>query len=133
MSESSRRLALRGFAPKLLNNLIWVLVLIVVVGFAIASNKFLKVQTLSNILLHASVLGLLVVGQTLVFTTGNFDLSAESSVGLTAFIGAWLVLPSGSPANGSGLMLPVAGAILVMLCVGLFVGWIKGPLSRDWA
>ena len=128
MSESAWRLNLRGYAPKLLNNLIWVLVLAVVVGFAIASNKFLKVQTLRNILLHASVLGLLVVGQTLVFTTGNFDLSAESSVGLTAFIGAWLVLPAGSPANGSGLMLPVAAAILVMLCVGLLIGWINGTL-----
>ncbi len=124
----TRTLDIRTYVPGLLNNLIWVLIVIVAVGFSLVSNKFLRLETLSNILLHASVLGILVVGQTLVFVTGNFDLSAESTVGLTAFIGAWLILPARSPANGSGLMLPVFLSIVIMLAVGSLVGWINGSL-----
>jgi simple sugar transport system permease protein len=128
MNTQTQSAIFRRYAARSLNNLIWVLVVIVVVGFSIASNKFLKIETLSNILLHASVLGLLVVGQTLVFMTGNFDLSAESTVGLTAFVGAWLVLPAGSPANGSGLLFPVFLSILIMLALGAGIGWINGTL-----
>jgi len=128
MSTQTQPMDIRKCIPGLLNNLIWVLIVLVVAGFSIATNKFLRLETLSNILLHASVLGLLVVGQTLVFITGNFDLSAESTVGLSAFIGAWLILPARSPANGSGLMVPVFAAILIMLAVGSIVGWINGSL-----
>lgn len=128
MNKGNSAFNLRNAFPGLLNNAIWVLVVVVVVAFSIATSKFLRIGTLSNILLHASVLGLLVVGQTLVLVTGNFDLSQESTVGLTAFIGAWLVLPATSPANGSGFLFPVALSIPVMLALGVFIGWINGNL-----
>lgn len=128
MNENNAAFSLRGVFLGLLNNAIWVLVVVVVIAFSIATNKFLRLDTLTNVLLHASVLGLLVVGQTLVLVTGNFDLSQESTVGLTAYIGAWVILPATSPDNGSGFLFPVPLSIVIMLGVGLVVGWINGNL-----
>ena len=52
------------------------------------------------ILAAAAVLGVLVAGQTFVLISGNFDLSTESTLGLAALVGVWLIVPAGTPTNG---------------------------------
>jgi ribose/xylose/arabinose/galactoside ABC-type transport system permease subunit len=114
--------------PFLLDNLIWILLLVTIFIFSILTSRFLGIDNLTNILVHSSVLGILVIGQSFTLITGNFDLSAESTIGLTAVLGAFLLTASGEPSNGSGLFLNPVLTILVMLAVGLFIGEINGFL-----
>jgi len=111
-----------------LENLIWFILIAVLILFSILSPRFLQPITIINILLHASVLGILVVGQTFVLTTGNFDLSAESTLGLAAMVGVWLVAPPGPPGWGHGIMLSPFIAVPLMLFMGAAIGWTNGTL-----
>ena len=112
--------------PRLLDNLIWVLLLVAGVAFSLLTTQFLTVNNLVNVLVHSSVLGIMVIGQSFTLITGNFDLSAESTLGLSAMVGAYLLAAAGEPSNGSGLLLNPALAVLVMLAVGLAVGFLNG-------
>lgn len=112
----------------LLDNLIWILLLTTVIIFSLASDRFLTVTNITNILVHSAVLGILVVGQSFTLITGNFDLSAESALGLIAVIGAFLLAAKGEPSNGSGLLFSPVLVVPIMLALGLIIGWINGLL-----
>jgi len=114
--------------PILLDNLIWLLLLITVCFFSLMSPRFLTVTNITNILVHSAVLGILVIGQSFTLLTGNFDLSAESAMGLIAVAGAFLMVGAGEPSNGSGLMWGPWLVIPIMLIMGLVIGWINGFL-----
>lgn len=118
----------RKYILQLLNNLIWILLLAVVIVFSILSDRFLTQTNITNILVHAAVLGIMVVGQAFTLVTGNFDLSMESTMAVCALIGAWLILPAGAPTFGGGVLLNPILAILILLLVGLAIGWLNGML-----
>jgi simple sugar transport system permease protein len=118
----------KSVVPALLDNLIWALVLAAVVAFSAFSGQFLTVNNLVNVLVHSSVLGIMVIGQSFTLVTGNFDLSAESTLALAAMVGAWLMAAAGEPSNGSGLLLHPAAAVAAMLALGLLVGAVNGQL-----
>ena len=117
-----------SLAPFLLDNLVWILLILTLVGFSLLAPRFLSTFNLVNILIHSSVLGIMVIGQSFTLVTGNFDLSAESTLGLTAVVGAYLLTAAGDPANGSGLELHPVLALAAMFGVGLLIGWINGFL-----
>jgi len=112
----------------LFDNLIWILLLFSVLLFSSMTSRYFTQQNFTNILIHSAVLGVMVVGQSFTLITGNFDLSAESILGLTAIIGAWLITPAGTPYFGSGWMLSPIIGLAVMYAVGLFIGWLNGIL-----
>ncbi|MGI9253435.1 MAG: ABC transporter permease, partial [Thermomicrobiales bacterium] len=91
-------------------------------------DKFLTPINIRNILAAAAVLGVLVVGQTFVLITGNFDLSAESTLGLAALLGLWLVVPAVAPIWGGGMMINPYLSIAFILVMGLIIGWVIGAL-----
>ena len=72
----------------ILNNLIWFLLLLVIAFFSAVTGKFLTITNLINILLHAAVLGMLSIGMSFVLVTGNLDISIESTLAISAMIGA---------------------------------------------
>lgn len=112
----------------LLDNLIWILLLISVLLFSSLTPRFLTNQNLRNIVVHSAVLGVMVIGQSFPMITANFDLSSESILGLTAIMGAWMLTPAGAPYFGSGWIVPPFFTILGMLGLGLLIGWINGFL-----
>lgn len=112
--------------PILLDNLIWFLLILVVIFFGLSSDNFFTTGNLLNVLYNASVLGLLVIGQSFTLITGNFDLSAESVLGLAGLLGIWLMNASGWPIYGSGLMLPLYVAIPLILLMGTLIGLFNG-------
>ena len=118
----------RRTLPGLLDNLIWVILVAVFLFFATQSPHFLTPANLSNILSAAAVLGVLVVGQTFVLITGNFDLSTESTLGLCALVGLWLIVPAAAPYWGGDLGLPPILAILLILAMGAAIGFAIGAL-----
>ena len=59
--------------------------LLLILGTWLANPRFLSEQGVNDLLLNASILVLLAVGQTVVVITRNIDLSVGSVVGLSAF------------------------------------------------
>ncbi len=113
-----------SFMVAVVDNLIWVIVVVAFVLFSLLSGRFFTVFNLVNILPRVAALGLLVIGQSFTMTTAHFDLSSESTLGLTAMIGALFVATAGY--GGLGTMLPPGAAIAFMLVVGLLVGTLNG-------
>jgi len=112
-----------------LDNFIWIIVVLVFTYFAVQVPNFVTPGNLINVLLHASVLGVLVIGQTIVLLTGNFDLSAEGVLSLTTILAMWLMVEPRTDAGGaqaSGLMLSPYIVIPIMFLVGMLSGWLIG-------
>ena len=114
--------------PTFLDHLIWVILVGVFLFFVSQSEHFLTQINISNILSAAAVLGVLVVGQTFVLISGNFDLSTESTLGLAALMGIWLIVPAGAPYFGSGFLFNPFLSIAVILAMGAGIGYLIGSL-----
>lgn len=97
--------------------------LIVLVAVTTAKNSsFLSAQSIRDLLLAASIIAVLAVGQTVVMVTKNIDLSVGSVLGLSAFA-------AGSVMNGSP-NLPVVVGILAGIVVGTLCGVFNALLVR---
>jgi ribose/xylose/arabinose/galactoside ABC-type transport system permease subunit len=108
----------------LLDNMVWLLVLISVITFSILSDKFLTPITLLNIIPRVAAIGILVIGQSFTMLTGHFDLSSESNLGVTAMVAALLLATT--ELGGWGTMVPAWQAIIIMLLIGILVGVLNG-------
>ena len=117
-----------------LDRMIWFILLLVIAffGWRVGFESYLAPSNLINILLHASVLGVLTIGQTMCLLSGNFDLSAEGTMSLVIVLAAWLMLPyrglGTAQAGGVGWELSPFLVVPIMLTVGAVVGLINGTL-----
>lgn len=118
----------RRHLPAVLDNLIWAILVLVFLFFVTQSEHFLSPNNIRNILSAAAVLGVLVVGQTFVLISGNFDLSTESTLGLAALTGIWLIVPAAAPHWGGGLLLDPHLSIVLILAMGAAIGYLIGSL-----
>ena len=75
----------------ILDRFIWFIILGVFGFFVVMAENFLTPLNMINIMLHASVLGLMVIGQAICLLSGNFDLSAEGTGALLTVLAAWLM------------------------------------------
>ena len=112
----------------LIDHLIWVILVVVFAFFMTQSEYFLTERNISNILSAASVLGILVVAQSFVLISGNFDLSTESTLGMSALLGIWLIVPIGAPHFGGGVGMNPYLSILTILLMGAAIGYAIGCL-----
>ncbi len=94
----------------------------VAIGATINDFFFTK-NNLVNVLQQSGVLAMLVLAEALIVLAGKFDLSLESTFGLTAMTGAWLVMPAA--AGGSGLEWPAWLGFVAALLLGLVIGAIN--------
>lgn len=98
------------------------LALAVVIVVTTAYNpRFLSAQSIRDLLLNASIIGLLTVGQTLVVITRNVDLSVGSVLGLTAFLTGYLFVDHPR--------LPIVVALLVGVLIGVGCGAANGIIT----
>jgi len=100
------------------------LVLLIVVLTAVTATlnpRFLTPQSLKDLMLNVSIIGLLVLGQTVIILMRQIDLSISSTVGITAFLsGILFVSHPGIPSLAvvfaailAGLLLGAVNAILI--------------------
>jgi rhamnose transport system permease protein len=94
---------------------------VVIVVTTAYNPRFLSAQSIRDLLLNASIVALLTVGQTLVVITRNVDLSVGSVLGLTAFLTGELFV--GHPG------LPIALALLAGVAVGAACGATNGGIT----
>jgi ribose/xylose/arabinose/galactoside ABC-type transport system permease subunit len=109
-----------------LDRFLWVVIVLIAVFFAFRAPGFVTGVNLVNLLLHASVLGLLVIGQSIVLLSGNFDLSIEGNIQLVAVFAAWMMVPAGGFAGGGGWVLSPLVVIPIVLAIGGGVGVLNG-------
>jgi simple sugar transport system permease protein len=103
-----------------------VLIGVFIVGALIHKAFLTPSNIILNILQQSSVLSLLVIAESLILISNNFDLSLESIVGLAPMVAAWLICPA--KMHGSGLGFPAFAAMIVLLAIGVIIGTLNGLL-----
>src|SRR5688572_21339702 len=100
---------------------------VMVVALSFASEQFLTVPNLRNILLQISVNLCLSIGMTLIILTGGIDLSVGAILGLAGAVAAGL-LKNGLTLKPLGVQLQFTpfGAVIAGIVTGLVLGWFNG-------
>ena len=93
-------------------------VLLLGAALALASDAFLTVANLLNVLRQASLLFLIASGLTLVIITAGLDLSIGANVGLSACLAAAAIQSSGS------ITLGVSAGLVCGIAIGLLNGFM---------
>lgn len=102
-------------------------IIVLLIAGSFVSPGFLTADNLLNVLQQSSELSILVIAQSLILICGKFDLSLESTVGLTPMLAAWLMIADTS-IGGSGIGMGPYGGIAVVLGLGLLIGLVNGLL-----
>jgi len=99
---------------------ILVVLAVMLVATQIDNTSFLSEQGIKDLLLNATILVLVAVGEAVVVITGNVDLSVGSVLGVTAFAAGDLLRHGGNPVLAIGL------AVLLGAGFGAFNGLLVG-------
>lgn len=109
---ANRYIETRMRANLLVNYLLWLVVVLTIVIFALTIPQFFSVRNAENVVTQVSITGILAIGMTYVIISGGIDLSVGSALGLAAVVTALLARAH------LGLWLPVMGGILTGVVIG---------------
>lgn len=116
-----------GIVKKIMSNPVigpyMALIAIIIVSAAVSGN-FLTPTNISNVLVRASVVGVVSIGMTIVLLVGGIDLSVSYIMSLTACLLARM-LQAQVEAGKTGMAL---GSVLIVLALGGFIGLINGTI-----
>lgn len=120
-SASDRAGFANGLVALLNSSLVAAVLLVLVIGFAIAAPAFISSNNVLTLLQSVAVIAVLAIGQTFVIITAGIDLSQGAVIGLTGILGAGVM--------GSGSLGGILLGIIVALLVGAGVGLVNGLLT----
>ena len=104
------------FVIKLIDEyLIWIILLMSLIFVTLISSSFFSKRNLINLTMNATVLGILVIAESLCLIVGKFDISIESTLAFSALIGALMVKSNVQPFI----------TIITVLAVGTGIGLIN--------
>ncbi len=114
----------------LLDNLVWIILLIALGCFAAFIPKFFQIGILLNIIEQSTFVGIIAVGLSLTLIAGQMDLSVELVMALAAML---VALTFGTGGAGGALALDPAWlafpvSLAMALGTGALVGWLNGIL-----
>ncbi|MGG4144683.1 galactose/methyl galactoside ABC transporter permease MglC [Paenibacillus algorifonticola] len=109
-------------------NAIYIILVLLIVGIAVADPNFIGITTLRDILLQSSTRVIIALGVAFVLITGGTDLSAGRIVGLSAVVSASMLQMSDYPRKFFPNLpeLPIIVPIILAIVVGLIFGLING-------
>jgi ribose transport system permease protein len=121
----------RALLEFLLDNLVWLLLVVVLIIFSVAIPNYFQIGIFTNIIEDSTYVGVMAIGLAIVIIAGNMDLSVESTAGLTAMVTGILFCNSGIglgyTLGGNGwLVVPVSLALALL--VGGVIGFSNGVL-----
>ena len=116
------RAALLNF---LLDNLVWLILVVVLAAFSLTIEHFFQLGIFLNILNHATFVGLISIGLSFCIIAGHMDLSVESVMAFAAMLAAWLAASRGS---ASGAEVGTLSTLLLALGLGALTGLFNGLL-----
>ncbi len=99
----------------------------IVVFFALAQDKFLTVNNISNILTQISINTIIAAGMTFVILLGGIDLSVGSVLALCAVVAAKILTLEGMPD-----FLAITLAVLASIACGTVCGLLSGSICEKW-
>ena len=110
-----------------LDNLVWLILVVVLAAFALTIPNFLQVGIFLNILEQSTFVGIIAVGLSLTLIAGYMDLSIESVLALAAMTTALIF---GTGGAGGGLTLdPAWLSFPVSLAIALGIGLVIGGVN----
>ncbi|WP_204115762.1 ABC transporter permease [Shimia biformata] len=95
----------------------FIILVLVVIGFTLANDRFLSPLNISNLLAFMPELGIIALGMTLLLTAGEFDLSVGAVFAFTP-VSTMLLVQNG----GVGLELALIIAFAATFCIGALNG-----------
>jgi simple sugar transport system permease protein len=104
-------------AQGILQNVVWIWLAGLILIFGVLNPFFITTSNLQNILVQATVLGLLGLAQSLVLLVGEIDLSIGAVTGISSALGALAIQHLG---------LPVAVGVVLGVAVATMIGFING-------
>lgn len=112
----------------LLDNLVWLMLIVVLVIFSLTIPRFFQFGIFANILEQSTYVGVMSIGLAIVIISGNLDLSVESTAALAAMTTGLLFASSGI---GLGLtltpsVLMIPASLLLAVAVGTLIGFVNG-------
>ena len=124
--RSDRRAALEF----LLDNLVWLMLIVVLAVFSIFIPQFFQIGIFANIVEQSTFVGVMAIGLAIVIIAGNMDLSVESVAALTARVTGMLFcargIGLGITLTPEWLVIPVSLALALL--VGATIGVVNGVL-----
>ena len=102
---------------------LWVVLLLVVAGLAVASPTFRSTYNLINILEQSSIIGIVACGMTVMMISGGFDLSVGATGATASVVGATVAV------NGGGDLLALAAGLGIGLVIGLVNGFLIAKVN----
>jgi simple sugar transport system permease protein len=111
------RRSMAGYVQGVLQNVVWIWLAGLILIFGILNPFFLTTSNLQNILVQATVLGLLGLAQSLVLLVGEIDLSIGAVTGISSALGALAI---------HSLGFPVAVGVVLGIGVATMIGFING-------
>jgi len=88
----------------------------ILIGLWIHAPNFYRYNNIINVLLQASLLGMLAIGMAVIMIVGGIDLSLPANMAMSAVLGAFYMKATGDWVTGS----------LIMAGTGLAIGLING-------
>ena len=117
----------RAAVELVLDNLVWLILLVVLVIFSMLVPNYFQLGIFANIIEQSTFVGTMAIGLSLVIIAGNMDLSVESVMALAAMTTGILFASAGV---GLGLKLPFDWMVLpVSLGLALAVGALIGAAN----
>lgn len=100
-----------------LHNVVWIWLVALVLGFGLFNDYFLTVMNLQNIMVQATVLGMLGLAVALPLLVAEIDLSIPANLGFSSAVGVLAY---------SDLGLPWGIAMLLGVAAATFIGFFNG-------
>lgn len=106
---------------------IFIIFIVLVVIITVIKPQFIGIKNIQAIVRGLSFLGIVVIGETLVLLTGDFDISVGSVAGFGAIMATWIM--SSIPAIGTpmGIILALTAAAGLGLVNGLLIVKLRIP------
>lgn len=98
---------------------------LICVALALATDAFLTLGNILNVLRQSALLFLMASGLTLVILTAGLDLSVGANIGLSACLAASVMTATGS--SSLGIATGIGCGALVGLANGALVAWLRIP------
>ena len=107
----------RGVVEFLLDNLVWLMLIIVLAVFSFTIPNFFQIGIFANIVEQSTFVGVMAIGLAIVIIAGNMDLSVESVAALTAMVTGILFCSRGI---GLGITLTPEWLVILKFIAGRF-------------
>lgn len=106
-----------------LDNIVWLILLIVIIFFSQTIKGFNQWGIYKNIMLHSVFIGILAIAGGMCILSKEIDLSTESVMALSTVVTAYL---AGTSSDASGLYLNGITTLLIVLVIGVLIGLFNG-------